>query len=59
MNYSYFKVYLPDGTLDELTIKRSDGVMFNKNGTTNYKHEFDKWIADGNTVIDNKPEETP
>ena len=52
MSYSYSKVYLPDGTLDELTIKRSDGVMFNKNGTTNYKHEFDEWIADGNSVID-------
>jgi len=53
VSYNYSKVYLPDGTLDELTIKRSDGVMFNKNGTTNYKNEFDEWIAAGNTVIDN------
>jgi len=52
VSYSYSKVYLPDGTLDQLTIKRSDGVMFNKNGTTNYKHEFDEWIADGNSVVD-------
>ena len=52
MSYSYSKVYLPDGTLDQLTIKRSDGVMFNKNGTTNYKREFDEWIADGNSVVD-------
>jgi len=53
VSYNYSKVYLPDGTLDELTIRRSDGVMFNKNGTTNFKHEFDEWIAAGNTVIDN------
>ena len=50
MNYNY--QYLIDpltNSKDPDIIKRSDGVMFNKNGNTNFKHEFDKWLAEGNT----------
>ena len=53
MNYNY--QYLIDpltNSKDIDIIKRSDGVMFNKNGNTNFKHEFNKWVAKGNKAME-------
>ena len=55
-------VYTPDGThVTSYKVTKSDGIIYSvpkDTANTDYQ-EIQQWIADGGTVIDNPPEETP